>query len=261
MALIRTAFLYALAQTITMLASPLVLRLLGGNMLRGMVFGTILSAAALIYAGALTSGAFPEGAVAMGILLGLHRAFYRAPYQLEQREVDYGRRQSVVTEITLALAPFAAALLIASAYYYSHLLLFAGVLQILALVPLLYVPRVQEEYSWSYRRAFGELVELRNQALVSHGFFLGITGGLLFFMWPLLLFVFFSPSPIALGAAFSGTLFLIFAFRYSRARVVIDQHADDATYIDEYTILKEMALAAGRLTVGLITATAFAILF
>lgn len=253
-ALIRTVLLYALAQTITMLAAPLVLRLIRGNMLRGMVFGTVISAAALIYVGALSSGAFPHGAVAIGILLGLYCALYRAPYQLEHREVDQEQRSPLPIELVLASAPLFAGVAIGSALFYPHLFIAAAVIHMLALVPLLYVPHVYEDYLWSYRRAFRELVEEKNHALVYSGFLIGVGGALLFLVWPLLLYFLFLPSPLALGAAFSGTLFLILAFKYSRARVLIDQHADNGTYVDEYTVLKEMSLAAGRLVVSLVVA-------
>ena len=249
--LIRTVLLYALSQTITMLCAPLALRLIRGNMLRGMVFGTLISAAALTYASALASGIFPHGAAAVGILLGLYRAFYRAPYLLEHREVAPEQRSFLTIELVLASAPLFAGLAVGSMFFYPHLLIAAAVIHMLALVPLLYVPHVYEDYSWSYRRAFKELLDAKNHSLLSHSFFMGVAGGVLFLIWPLLLYFLFAPSPLALGAAFSGTLFLILAFRFSRARVVIDQHADDATYIDEYTVLKEMALAGGRLAVAL----------
>src|SRR3989344_9551677 len=201
--LIRTVLLYALSQTITMLCAPLALRLIRGNMLRGMVFGTLISAAALTYASALASGIFPHGAAAVGILLGLYRAFYRAPYLLEHREVAPQSQPLFTVELFLGFTPFLAGLAVAMGIWYPYLLFVAALINALALIPLLFTLTVYETYSWNYRQAFAELIAAKNQPLAVSGVLAGAGGALLFLIWPILLYFELSPQPLVLGAAFS----------------------------------------------------------
>src|SRR3989344_2184763 len=55
-ALTRTLLLYVLSQTVAILVMPAVLKFLGGNMLRTLVYGTLLSAATFVYMGTLSAG-------------------------------------------------------------------------------------------------------------------------------------------------------------------------------------------------------------
>ncbi|RJQ33204.1 hypothetical protein C4568_04850 [Candidatus Parcubacteria bacterium] len=259
-AVVRTFLLYALAQTVTMLAAPLALRVIGGNMLRGLVFGTLFSAAALAYMGALASGVFPQGAAVIGILLGLYRAFYRAPYELEHRAVAPGVQPLYAVELFLGVTPFLAGLAVVMGIWYPYLLFLAAGINLIALIPLLFTLHVHETYSWGYRQAFAELISNKNQPLAVSGVLAGAGGALLFLIWPILLYFNLSPNPLILGAAFSAALLTVLVFRGRHARVLIDQHADGATYVDEYTVLKEMALAAGRLVVSMSAAVGIMIL-
>ncbi|HEY4527325.1 MAG TPA: hypothetical protein VJK53_05795 [Candidatus Paceibacterota bacterium] len=259
-AVIRTFLLYALAQTVTILAAPLALRMIRGNMLRGLVYGTIFSVAALAYMGALTSDVFPQGAAVVGILLGLYRAFYRAPYELEHRAALPQGGPLFAAELFLGLTPFLAGLSVAMGIWYPHLFFVAAAINALALIPLLFTLNVHETYSWGYRQAFAELIANKNQPLVVSGVLAGAGGALLFLIWPILLYFELSPKPLVLGAAFSAALLMVLIIRSRHARVLIDQHADGATYIDEYTVLKEMALAIGRLVISLCAAIGVAVL-
>ena len=259
-AVIRTFLLYALAQTVTILAAPFALRAIGGNMLRGLVFGTIFSVAALAYMGALASGIFPHGAAVIGILLGLYRAFYRAPYELEHRAVAPQSQPLFTVELFLGFTPFLAGLAVAMGIWYPYLLFVAALINALALIPLLFTLTVYETYSWNYRQAFAELIAAKNQPLAVSGVLAGAGGALLFLIWPILLYFELSPQPLVLGAAFSAALLTLLIVRSRHARVLIDQHADGATYIDEYTVLKEMSLAIGRLVISLCAAIGVAVL-
>lgn len=257
-ALMRTLLLYALTQTVTMLAAPLAMKIIGGNMLRGLVFGTLIFAAALVYTGSLAAGHFPHGAAIIGVLLGLYRAFYRAPYEMEHRAAG-STAPNIFFELLIAGAPLIAGAATYSLFFYPHLLFAAAAINVVALLPLLFVLRVHESYSWTYRETFLNLMTEKNQLLVLHAMRNGAFGATLFLLWPLAFYFLLSASPLSLGAAFSATLFFILFFRFERARVLAEQHADGATYVDEYTVLKEVALAGGRLAVSLIAAVAVAI--
>ncbi len=259
-ALIQTLFLYALAQVVTILVAPYALRIIGGNMLRGLVFGTILAAASFVYVGALASGIFPHGAAIIGILIGLYHALYRAPYQLERREVGESARHSFAFELLIALAPFMAGYIMMILWFYPYALFVAAAIALAALPPLLYVIRVHEEYSWGYRETFGHLLAKRNRELVGSSIKIGALGACLFLVVPLFLYFLISRDPVTLGASFSALLLLIFLFRAQHARALSEQRADLGSYVDEYTVLKEMSLAAGRLVVALIAAIGIAFL-
>src|SRR3989344_2353560 len=167
-AVIRTFLLYALAQTVTILAAPFALRAIGGNMLRG-----------------------------------LYRAFYRAPYELEHRAVAPQSQPLFTVELFLGFTPFLAGLAVAMGIWYPYLLFVAALINALALIPLLFTLTVYETYSWNYRQAFAELIAAKNQPLAVSGVLAGAGGALLFLIWPILLYFELSPQPLVLGAAFS----------------------------------------------------------
>jgi hypothetical protein len=259
-ALVRTLLLYALAQTVTLVAAPFALRIIGGNMLRGLVFGTLFCATSLVYAGALVSGVFDNGAAIVGILLGLYSAFYRAPYQLMHDAFTRWKEPLFSTEVLLALSPLVGALLACGVYGYPYILFVAGAITSVSMVFLLFAPNVFETYSWDYRQTYTELLATKNQELVVGSMLAGTGGALLFLIWPLILVFSLSPEPLVLGAAFAGALLILLIIRSRRAHPIIYQHADNATYVDEYTVLKEMSLAAGRLMVSLTAAIAIGFL-
>ncbi len=252
-ALVQTLLLYALVQTVTMLLSPFAMRRMRGGMLRGLIYGTLLMAAALTYIGALLGGLFPHGTAMIGILLGAYGALYRVPYTVERAAIGRGRVPGLTGEVLLACAPLLAGICFAFGVP-PHMLFFVlAVLAASALVPLLYVPNVYEKFSWNYRETFGHFAAVENRALLVSSLKRGIFGALLFLAWPLIL-IFLTQSYVGVGAAFSATILGILLFRSPQRRVFIDQHADGGAYLDEYTCLKEMGLALGRLIVCLVSA-------
>ncbi|HWP61610.1 MAG TPA: hypothetical protein VN495_03335 [Candidatus Paceibacterota bacterium] len=244
-ALIRTLFLYALAQTITMLVVPFAMRRLRGGMLAGLIGGTLLLSAALLYAGAVVSGLFPGGTAMLGILLGAYRALYRVPYVLENaaagtHKVRFG------AELLLALAPLLGALFLTIGGEAGELCSLAAFFVAVALAPLMFVPNVHEKFSWGYRETFGHFAAAENRKILIASVGRGALGSLLYLVLPITV-LFATRSYLAVGAVFSTVLLCLFLFRFSQRRVLTEEHADAGRYLDEYTALKEMGLAFGRL--------------
>ncbi len=245
-ALIQTLLLYALAQTIAILLIPFAMRRMRGGMRRGLVYGTLTLIAALVYSGVLLGGLFPNGTAMIGILLGAYGALYRVPYTIEHAVMGSQERSGLFGEMLLAALPFLTGIALTRGIPAHTVFFESALLPLLALVPLFLVPNVHETFSWGYRETFGHLVAPENRGVLLRSLWQGISAALLFLAWPLIL-LFTTPSYLVLGAAFSATLFTVFLFRASTRPAVVEQHADGGTYLDEYTSLKEMGLALGRL--------------
>ncbi len=259
-ALLQIFLLYALTQTVAILAMPITMRLMRSGMRRSIVYGTMLLAVALAYVGLLLSGVFPHGVVAIGVLLGVQRALYRIPYTVEKTAIISGMRQpQLLGELILACTPVLVGILLTILGMSPFVMLFAfALLPVLALTPLMHVPNVYERFAWRYRETFGHLVRTENRRLLVSSVRQGALSAFLFLLWPLIL-MFALPTYLGLGAAFSMTLLIIFLFRSSRRRVRIEYRADGNAYLDEYTALKEMGIALGQLTVALLCAIALLI--
>lgn len=256
LALIQTLLLYALVQVTAMLVMPLAQKAMRGNMLRGLACGTLFGATAFIYIGAFSADSFPHGAAVIALVLGLHHAVYRIPYTVEKQVFAPSFYTPFVLELFLALVPLAVGFLLTSMASLTTIFFSTGALYMIALLPLLLVPHAYEEYSWGYRETFHNLLDERNRRLIYEGIIFGAGGAAIFLLWPLAFFLVFAPSLGALGVVFSLTLLGILLFRSMRSRTLVEQRADGGAYIDEYSVLKEMALALGRILVCLAVAIA-----
>ena len=255
-ALTETLLLYALCQSITLLVTPFAAARLRGGMRRGIIYGALAFAAALVYGGALLTGAFPRGTAIFAILLGSYRALYRVPYAVERAGSGEPPQPSLAAEVTLALAPlFAGAFVSAGVYgarYGAAGLLFIGaIVALTALLPLTWVPNVHERFSWGYRESFARLFAPENRVVFKSAVARGMGGALLFLILPLGAFFAFGGSYLVLGAFFSMVLFVFLISRSSLRRAPVEEYADGGSYLDEFTALKEMGLACGRLALVL----------
>lgn len=250
-ALISTTLLYALCQTTTMLLTPFALKHLRGGMRRALVYGTLLQAAAFVCLGALVLGAVPHSAVvAVALLLGAYRALYRVPYTVEQAAIAGRGTPRLLVEILLALIPLIAGAFLAQSGLSDQLFFTAGIISLAALVPALFIPNVHEPFAWGFHETFGHLVAPENRRLLLSSAGKGLQGAALFFLWPLMLLCIFAGSPLQIGAAFSATLLVILLLRASHRRVTVEDHAEGAAFLDEYTALKEMGQALGCLALA-----------
>lgn len=308
--LARTALLYTLSQTVTCLVTPYAARLLGFGVRRVFVWAIILAAASFIILGATFEGFWAPGyastAIALfAIGLGLYRAFYWIPYEIEVQAT--GKKSgSLFLEFVIALAPLLGGLCIVITVLGPLALLYAtGILMLISIIPIIYLRDVHELFSWKYRDTFGHLLDPANRALVAHSFFEGISGAALLLFWPLAIFVITGWSYGILGVILTLT-FLIAIFTRSLVRkslrktglhtsnllkivfavtpwlfrmlvgtplgaifvdsyfytttprrigldpLTFEQAADAGSYVDEYTALKEMALALGRIALSIV---------
>jgi hypothetical protein len=258
-ALVSTALLYALSQTTTILLVPFALKRLRGGMRRALVYGTLLQAAAFVFLGALLGGIFPHGLTAIALLFGAYRALYRVPYAVEYAALAGASTPGLFLEIALALVPLIAGMsLVVSAVPPAQLFFAAASLALLSLVPISFVPNVYEAFSWGYQETFAHLAAPENRRLLLSSVGKGLQGCALFFAWPLVLLFIFAGSLVGLGAAFSATLLFVLLFRASNRRVLVEDHADGGTFLDEYTALKEIGMGLGRILLCITIAIAIA---
>lgn len=304
--------LYALAQIITMLATPLTARLLRSGARRLLVWGTLCAGAAWVFlAISFQSVNYSWFLLGFAILLGLYRAAYWLPYSLLQDLSRSGDGLGTWVELLLCLMPALGGYLIATRTFAPETLLaFAALALIVSLIPLSSVGEVYEKYVWKYRETFGELFDPRHRHLVGLSVARGIEGAALLFLWPIVIFQTVGQSYALFGAILAVTLLIAgpvsrllrplrirgqetplllqatlvaspwvlrlvsgfplmiiasdsygMLFR-GRARdvdlAVREQSADNGTYVDEFSALKEIAMALGRL--AFVLAAAFLML-
>ena len=264
-ALISTALLYALSETTTILLTPFALRRLRGGMRRGLVYGTLLLFAAWALLGTLFLGLFPHGLVAVALLLGAYRALYRVPYSVEYATIARRRAPQLFVALLLAAVPLGAGALLAAGALPAELFFIAALAALLGLLPIGFIRNVHENFSWGYRETFDHFASPEHRRVLLVSVSKGIQGALLFLVWPIVLLFLFAGSPIPMGAAFSATLLLIVLFRAWRwpgrhRRAYIEDQPDGGAYLDEYTALKEMGQALGRLVLAFALVLGFSLL-
>lgn len=311
-ALARTVLLYALSQAITCLATPIAAHLLRHGVRRTIVYGTISMAAASVVLGAAFSGhlggQFELGLLCFAILLGLYRALYWMPYELEAALTGSKRTMRISSEMLIALAPIFGGFFVAmSALAPMWLLFLVAALCVVSLVALVGVPEVREGFLWGYRETFMHLMAREHREPVARAIREGMAGAALLLLWPIAAFLIVGWSYPVLGIVFSLTfvlailarplaqrllrsrtarsrfmegflaaspwvlrlvvaspfsITLVDSYSYSVAprrqgvdALTFEQAADGGSYIDEYTALKEMSLAIGRLATCALAAT------
>ena len=309
-ALAGTALLYALAQFITFVATPISAAHLRRGTKHSIIWGVVFAAAAFVVLGATLAGygfaSGENGAVwgtaAFAVLFGTYRALYWVPYALAQTGIRPHLHMRAYLEVLIALIPLFAGITIASAGFGHIRLLFgASALIALSVIPAFFLADTREKFSWPYVYAFRQLWRYRNHGLVLRSMLDGLQGAALFLAWPLAIFLIVEGSYVTLGFVFSMTLLFILLFRrayawmlgaaglrdsatlhtvvavtgwiarlaagtpvgivvadvYSyttqpergvRADPFSHEHASDrGTFVDEYTALKEIALALGKI--------------
>lgn len=248
-ALAHTFLLYALSETIALLATPLAMHYMRGSMIRGLVFGTAFLALAYAYVGALALGIFPHGAAIIGILLGLYRALYRVPYAVELQQTNEERgAPHIFRELLLAAMPALAGSLITFGLPFASLMSIAAILSLIALTFLPFVANAQESYSWTYRGTFAHFLHERNARLVSSAMVAGVRNVALVLFWPLALVVIIGVrSSGLLGALVSAMLMISVLYGSGRGYRALEHTIDSGAYIDEYTTLKEMGRSFGAI--------------
>jgi hypothetical protein len=303
-AFLRVVLLYALAQVVAILATPLAARALVRGARALMLAAILVLAAAFLVWAATLAHLIPTwgnaGVIIFAVLLGLYRALYWVPYAVEKERV-VANKVPIPAELFIAIMPALAGLSLSSGPLAPVGLLAAGAAIILmSVIPLARVREVHESYTWGYGQALSELIEPRYRTFVLKAFIEGIEGAALLLLWPLAVFLIVAKSYSLFGFVLTITLLLaiptrILARKYLPTRPAIagtlaasawllrlivatpfavvcvdtyafaneskresldiyalEQGADNSTYVDELTVLKEIALGLGRLVIVLI---------
>lgn len=221
MALARTALLYVLAYLVSFLVTPYAARRLRHGMKRGIVYGALAACAAFVSLGISFQGFFGYqylyyGVLAFAIFLGVYRALYWVPYSVESHATHTRTRMSSFVEICVALMPAVAGIALTGQWFAPPVLLFlAGLCVALSLIPLARVSDVYEKFSWKYRETFAQLFASAHRAQLGRAFFDGIQSAVLFFLWPIAIFLLVGSSYMLVGLLLSTTFLLAFALRDS----------------------------------------------
>ncbi len=216
-ALVHVALLYALSQTIAILFTPLAARGLRNGMRREMIFAVLAAASAFIFLGASFQGLFGQLTlvvlVGFALLLGLYRALYWIPYQIERHDMQ-APSSRLSFEIIIALVPtFIGSLFVLHTIHESWVLFGAASVMILALLPFITIPDVYEGFSWNYRETFGQLIDRAHRRVALGAFFDGIQGAALLLVWPLAIFLMIGRSYELFGLILSFTLLILLILR------------------------------------------------
>jgi hypothetical protein len=209
-ALVQITFLYALSSIVTALATPLTAKILRFGVRRAIVFALLCVASAYVVMGSALEGYWgPQhttSAIALfAILLGVYRALYWVPYKVEAAVTP--ARSSTLWEVLLSLAPFCGGIFIAVAALAPVWLFYIGALVIvLSMLPVAALPEIYENYSWSYRQTFHELISREHRTYVTQSILEGLNGAALLFFWPLAVFLLVGASYSMLGIVYSLTL-------------------------------------------------------
>lgn len=224
LALAKIAFLYALSAIVTTLTTPLAARTLRTGTRRAVIFALLFAAGSYVVLGATLEGFWGPEYTGLAIgsfatLLGIYRALYWVPYEVEANTV--AKRRSTTSEVLIALAPFCASLFIASVISAPVWLFYvaAGVI-LLSMLPLISAPDVHENFSWGYRQTFHELLAREHRSYVTHAMLEGISGAALLLFWPLAIFLLIGWSYAVLGIVLTLT-FLIAIFLRAPIRALL----------------------------------------
>lgn len=224
-ALSQTILLYALAQIVITLMTPFAARYLRFGTRRSLIFGTAFVACAWVLLNA-TFASIPSAAlastalVAFAIMLGVYRALYWIPYEVESEAVQ-APAAPLGTQLIIALTPLAGGLIIAGLVEGPTILLLSGALLVaISAVSLLFVRDLYERFSWGYRETFGKLFARENYEIVRESFFDGISGGALLFFWPFAIFFLVDKSYDTLGAILAATFVVAILFRKFVRRIL-----------------------------------------
>ena len=209
-ALTRAILLYALAQTIACLATPFTVRYLRFGARRSLIIATTMAAAAFVLLGVTMSGSWANSAasyafVAFAIAMGLYRALYWIPYEIESA-VHVRKVPSRYRELLVLLAPLFGGLFVASLAAGQMWLLYGGaIILALSVIPLFFIRNIHERFSWGYRETFRRLFRIDNRRVVLESFLDGVSGAALLFFWPLAVFLILDGSYGMLGIVLSLT--------------------------------------------------------
>lgn len=235
-ALARTALLFALIYTVSILVTPYAAATLRHGVKQSIAYGIFLAALAFVCLGLSFEGFFGyqymDGIIAFALFLGAYRAFYWVPYSVESHEVRPHTHSSPFIEILVALMPALAGIMLVQYLLTPAWLLFgAGILIALSILPLLPLPDMYEKYSWGYEETFTQLFALRHRIAFFRTVVDGMQSAALFFLWPIAIFFIVRSSYALLGVVISITLLAALLLRRPIRSLMRDLEVKDASIL------------------------------
>ncbi|HKK54471.1 MAG TPA: MFS transporter [Patescibacteria group bacterium] len=287
----------------------------------GVIFGSLFYAGFFIlekYTSSMEviSGEFvPEAwlvtiILTVAVIFTLHRLTYWVPLHTDITEFtskkDRGKQVSLmaVTQVVLgALMPLAAGWLLME-FSYSFLFVIAILIYFVALIPFSALPKVNEKFSWTYKKTWKEFTSKARRKLMIAYSADGAESGVRLIIWPIFIWELLNGNYLKVGIISSlvvvvtvvaqlivgkytdkvsrkkmlkyGTIlysigwlvkifiasafqiFVISAYhnianifsRTSFDAINYENAADQGHYVDEYTVLREMAIQVGRITMS-----------
>jgi len=239
-------------------------------------------------------------------MISLYRLLFWIPYHIDfakfTSKKDRGKQMSLllnISSIILALTPLIAGVMI-ERYGFNMLFIISSVFFAFSVVPLFYIEKTTEKFSFGYIETFKELFSKKNRSLLIANVGDGIQGAVQVIIWPIFVFILFSGEYTAVGLVTSLTIGLLIIIRFivgtmedrfDRKKMLqfgaflsttgwflkifietgfqvfiadtyhrlgravnrmtfdvttYDQMANSGHYIDEFTVLKEIAGNGGR---------------
>jgi hypothetical protein len=213
----RVALLYALSATVTCLVVPYAARRVRSGMNK-MIFLAVLAAAS---AYALLASTFQGsyGAyslfviILVSLLLGLYRALYWVPYEVERRTTRESRGR-FSHELLIALVPVGIAYTLVVGHVPESWVLLGSVsLMLLSLVPFIWIPNTYERFSWGYRETFTQLFMPAHRRLLLGALLDGVQGTAFLLVWPIAIYLIVEGSYTTFGLIISLSLLSIILIR------------------------------------------------
>jgi MFS family permease len=248
----------------------------------------------------------------VAVILTLNRLTYWVPLHTDitmfTSKKDRGKQVSLmaVTQVILgALMPLVAGWLLME-FDYSFLFVIAVIVYLIALIPFSALPKIDEKFSWTYKKTWQEFTSKARRKLIIAYSADGAESGVRIIIWPIFIWEILNGNYLQVGIISSlvvvitviaqfivgkytdkvnrkkmlkyGTIlyaigwvikmFIASAFQifitstyhnianiFSRTSfdaINYENAADQGHYVDEYTVLREMAIQVGRITMSII---------
>lgn len=235
-----------------------------------------------------------------------YKTLYWTPYHVDFAKFTdrrtRGRQVSMLqnfSQLILTASPFVGGAIIVFFGFDSLFLLSAAVF-VIALFPLFFIERTQEQFTFGYFETFRKLFQKKHRPLLLAYAGDGAQTGITAVIWPIFIFILLEGKYLVVGAISSLTILILIIFRFiigdiidrwSKKKILIigsilytsgwivkifietalqififdtyhkagnvinktsfdtttyDQAADQGHYIDEFTVLREIAINGGR---------------
>lgn len=169
----------------------------------------------------ILEGAFLYLFIAIVVVLTVHRIMYWIPLNTDMAKfTDKKNRAKEVSSIEAvallagAIGPIFAGWVIAS-YSYTVVFIIAMVLYLVALIPLIYLPRTKETYSWGYFETWQKYFSKKRRKIVISFMGLGAEDAVGVVVWPIFIFELLKGNYFEIGVLSSLIVVVSIVFQLS----------------------------------------------